>query len=279
MGELSLAARRHHHEVQIGALGAAVEDPEIDIELLVEVVHDLRHDVGLGRRGQTQHRRHRVISGPLADEASHVPVVGPEIVPPSREAVGLVQHPGTDLPLIEDAAHRAVAKLLGRDDEDTGVPHPHPIQGIGSLRHGQKPVDRDAGIDAPRLESRHLVGHEGDQRRDHHRQGAGLVVAGQGGDLIAKRFACTGWQDCQHVLSRHRRLDDGLLHGSPGLVRRLRAEAVKAEPTSKLLAGIVPFPAPLTGGIDAGDVAQPTHQPSRLRELMPHPGRHDRVAA
>ena len=42
VGELSLAARRHHHEFQIGTSGATVEHPEIDIELLVEVVHDLR---------------------------------------------------------------------------------------------------------------------------------------------------------------------------------------------------------------------------------------------
>ena len=197
---------------------------------------------------------------------------------PLRQAVRLVQHPGADLTLGQDAAHGDAAKLLRRDDEDAGVSQAHSVRSVGPLRHGQKPVDGDAGTDAPRLEPRHLVGHEGDQRRNHYRQRACLVVAGQGRYLIAERLAGAGGQDCQHVLPRHRRLDDGLLHRLPGVVQRLRPEVGEPEPVMELLAGVVPFPAPAAGGIGAGGVAQPADQPPRIGELMPHPGRHDRIA-
>ena len=81
------------------------------------------------------------------------------------------------------------------------------------------------------------------------------------------------------MLSPHRRLDDGLLHGLPCVVvPRLPAEVVKAKPAAKLLVGVVPLPAPLTLLVCAGGVAQPAHQPSRLRKLKSNPGRHDRVA-
>ena len=80
------------------------------------------------------------------------------------------------------------------------------------------------------------------------------------------------------MLPRHRRLDDGLLHRPPGFVRRLRPEVGKAEPAGKLLAGVVPLPAPAAGGVGAGGVAQPADQLPRFGKLMPHPGRHDRIA-
>ena len=55
--ELLPAARRHHRELEVGALGAAVEDPEPDAELVPEVRLEVRHHVGLGGGGQAQHRR------------------------------------------------------------------------------------------------------------------------------------------------------------------------------------------------------------------------------
>ena len=57
------------------------------------------------------------------------------------------------------------------------------------------------------------------------------------------------------MLSCHCHLYDGLLHGPPILVHRLRTEAVKAEPAGELLAGVMSFSAPFTGGIGAGSVA------------------------
>ena len=129
------------------------------------------------------------------------------------------------------------------------------------------------------LQPRHLIRHQRDQGRDHHRQRTRLVVARQGRDLIAERFTRARGQNTEHVLSRHRRLDDGLLHGAPVSSWRFRPEISEAEPAGELLAGIVVVPAPAAGGIGAGGIPEPANQPPRLGELIAHPGRHDRVAA
>ena len=275
--ELLARGRPRHDELQVGPAGAAVEDPELDAEPVAEVGADVLLHVGLGGRGQAQHR-HRRIPGPFLDEARHVPVVGPEVVAPAREAMRLVQHPGADLALLQGPAHGPAPKLLRRDDEDARVAQAHPVQRLLALGHGQQSVDGHAGADALAFEARHLIRHERHQGRDHHGQGAGLVIAGQGRDLVAQRLAGTRGQDAEHALPGHRRLDDGALHGPAVAVLRLRAEVGEAEPARELLARVVPFPAPGARGIVAGGIPQPAHQHARFRKLVPHPGRHHRVA-
>ena len=191
--------------------------------------------------------------------------------------MGLVQHPGSDLALVQHPPERAVAELLGRDDENGGVAEPDPVERVGTFREGQQPVDRDAGADAARLEPRHLIRHERDQGRDHHREGARLVVAGERRNLVAEGLSGARGQNPQYVLPGHRRLDDGLLHGAPVITRRLRTEAGIPEPAGELLAGIVPLAAPSAGGVPAAGIPQAPNQPARLRKLVAHPGRHDRV--
>ena len=75
VGELLSSRGRYHHEVQVRALGAAVENVQLDPELVAKVRDDVHHHLGLGGRGQAQHRRDRVLPRLLADEASHVAVV------------------------------------------------------------------------------------------------------------------------------------------------------------------------------------------------------------
>ena len=274
-----LALGRHHLELEVRSLGAAVEDLELHAELVPEVVPDVVHDIGLGRRGQAEHRRNRLLPRLLADDAPHVPVVGPEVVPPPRQAVGFVQHPAADLALVQHTAEGPAAELLRRDQHHPRVAEPDPVQRLGPLGHREEPVDGDARADAAGLEARHLVRHECDERRDHHGESSGLVVARQGRDLVAERLAGAGGQNSENMLSRHRRLDDGPLHRAPVLVRRLWTEVPEAEPAEKLLAGVIPLPAPLAGRVAAGGVSQPADQPDRVRELVADPGRHDRVAA
>ena len=200
-------------------------------------------------------------------------------MPPARQAMRLVQHPGADLALVQHPAHRAGAKLLGRDEQDARFAQPYPVQRIGPLGHRQQPVDGHAAADPVRLQPRHLVRHERDQRRDHHRQRPHLVVARERRDLVAERLAGAGGKNPQHVPPRHRRLDDGLLQGMSAVVRRLGTKSIETEPAFKLLAGVVPFPAPAADGIGTGRVPQTANQPPGFRELMTHPGRHHRVAA
>ena len=93
MRELLSASRRHDHELQVGALGTAVKDGQLNAEFVPEVSGDVLHHIGLGGRGQAQDRRDRLLPGLLADEAPDVAIIGPEVMAPPREAVGLVQHP------------------------------------------------------------------------------------------------------------------------------------------------------------------------------------------
>ena len=112
---------RDYLERQVCALGAPVEDGQLDPEPVPEVPRDVLHHVRFGGRGQAKHRRYRPVSRLLPDEAAHITVIRPEIVPPARQAVRLVQHPGANFPLIEHPAQRAGAKLLRGDKEDARI--------------------------------------------------------------------------------------------------------------------------------------------------------------
>ena len=243
------------------------------------MARDVLGNVGFGGGGQAEDRRRRFVARLFADEASHIAVIGPEIVAPSRQAVRLVEHPAADLALFEHAAQGAGAELLRRHDENAGVSQPHPVERIRPFGHRQHPVDRDAAPDPLRFHPRNLVRHQRDQGRDGDRQRAGLVVARQRRELIAERLARSRRQHAEYVLPRHRRLDDGALHGAPVWGFRRRAEVGEAEPAPQLLAGVVALPAPSASGVGAGGVSEPAHKPPRFRELVAHPGRHDRVPA
>ena len=80
------------------------------------------------------------------------------------------------------------------------------------------------------------------------------------------------------MLPRHRRLDDGALHGLSGVrVRWFRTEVGEAEPAGELLARVVPFPAPAAAGVGAGGVTQGADDASGLWKRMADPWRHHRV--
>ena len=277
--EFLAAGSRDHLEAEIRPFCAAVEDRQLDAELVPEMPRNVLDHVGLGGRGQAQRRRRGAVAGLLPDEAADIEIVGPEIVTPARQAMRLVQHPGADLALVERAPQGPGAKLLGRNYENARIAQPNPVQRIGPLRHRHQPVDRDAGADAARLKPVDLILHECDQRRNHHSQRAGLVVPRQRRKLIAERLAGPGGQDPQNMFAPHRRLDDGLLHGASVVGFRFGAKSLQSEPALQFGVGIVPFPAPAARGIGAGRIPESAHQLPGLRELVAHPGRHHRIAA
>jgi hypothetical protein len=55
------------------------------------------------------------------DEARHVKVVRPEIVPPLGQAVRLVKHPGADFPVLEGVGKGRAAKLLRRHEDQPKI--------------------------------------------------------------------------------------------------------------------------------------------------------------
>ena len=271
---------RDHDEVQVGAAAAAVEHRHVDSQVPLEVVADLGLDLWFGCRGQAQHRRCALAAGSLADEPPHIAVVGTEVVSPLGQAVGLVEHPGADLALLQRAANRHAAELFGGDQQDRGVAEPHLLERLGPLRHRQQPVDGDTGRDAVTLEACRLIGHERHQRRQHHSQRARVVIARQRGYLVAQRLACARRQNRQHISAPHRRLDDRLLHRLARLgFSGFWPERLKPEQSLEFRSGVVVGAAPLAALLAAGLVAQAPHEPPSRRELMPHPGRHHRVAS
>ena len=82
IGELGGAARRYHHELQVGALRSTVEHLKLHAQLFSEVFDDFGLHVRLCGGGKAHDRRHRLIPCSLADEPSHISVVWPEVVPP-----------------------------------------------------------------------------------------------------------------------------------------------------------------------------------------------------
>ena len=163
VAELLFPRCRDHLKGEVGPVGTAVEDLQLDAELVPKVPGYVLGHVGLGGGSQAQHRRHRPGARLFPDEAAHVAIIGAKVMAPTREAVGLVQHPPADLPLVDGPPQGTGAELLRRNEEDTRVPQANPFQGIGPFGHGQEPVDGHAGADPARLQSRHLVRHQSDQ--------------------------------------------------------------------------------------------------------------------
>ena len=243
------------------------------------MVADVAHYFGLGGGGQAEHRSRRFIARGFLDEAADIAVVGPEIVAPFRHAMRLVQHPEPDLTLRQNRADRVAAQLLGRDQKHRRLSHAHTVQRILPLGHREHSIDGDGrGNSCPR-HALHLIGHQRDQRRDHHGQRPGLVELRQGGDLVADRFAGAGRQDAEDARPAHRLIDDPLLQGAAHIVHRLRAEGIKPEPARQRADRVVLLAAPSAIRAFAIGVAQVPHDQCSLAELRPHPGRHDGIPA
>src|SRR6476619_7459170 len=78
------------------------------------MVADVAHYFGLGGGGQAEHRSRRFIARGFLDEAADIAVVGPEIVPPFRHAMRLVQHPEPDLTLCQNRPDIAASPMRTR---------------------------------------------------------------------------------------------------------------------------------------------------------------------
>ena len=115
VGQLPGLISLNNPELKVGPLRATVYDFEVDLQGFLEVVDDLLLDVGLGGGGETQDGRLAATFTVPMDEAADVPVVRAEVVPPLGEAVGLVQHPRPDQPLLQGAPEGPAPQLFRRD--------------------------------------------------------------------------------------------------------------------------------------------------------------------
>ena len=137
-------------------------------------------------------------------------VVGPEVVPPLRDAVRLVDHEEPELGLADPLEEPGRGEALGRDVEQPRAPGHRAVDRRAVRRRVLLGVDeRDApGRDA--LERLDLVLHQRHERRDDQRE----IRAHQRGQLVAERLARAGRHHHQHVAPGDRGLDRLALAGT-----------------------------------------------------------------
>ena len=105
-----------HRVAQICTRGLRGEELQIQIQRLSEVVADVLDYLLFGRGGETGDRDWKFATLFLlvfADEVADIEVVDPEILPPRRKAVGLVDDEADDIAGKEDALDCSRAEHLG----------------------------------------------------------------------------------------------------------------------------------------------------------------------
>ncbi len=134
----------------------------------------------------------RGVGGEQLGQATQGAVLGAEVVAPLADAMGLVDGDQGQRQGLQARQHRGLHQSLGRDVQQVQLarrrPPPHRVALFGH-QAGIQPRGGHARL----LQRRHLVGHQGDQRRDHQ----GQAVQHQGGDLVAQALAAAGGQHGQ----------------------------------------------------------------------------------
>ena len=169
-----------------------------------EPVDDLGPQQRRGRRRQGEDGRPPHRRGHRAEAA----VLGPEVGPPLRDAVRLVDDeqgwPGVGQPV----QHRWIGERFGRDEQELDRTASERVQGCGPFARGPRGVDRRRG-ETQGLEGGELVLLQRDQRRDDE----GRAVDGDAGQLVDGALATAGRQQRQGVTSGRDRLHGLRLSG------------------------------------------------------------------
>ena len=148
-------------------------------------------------RGGGGHDRGRA---QVARGVGEAEVVGPEVVPPLRHAVRLVDHEQPD-PGLAHAARRSRARRTARAPRRAAAAPRRPRASSTSALAPESCcalTSADPIAQPARPQRLDLVLHQRHQRRDHDRE----VVAHQRRQLVAERLARAGGHDHQHVAIR-----------------------------------------------------------------------------
>lgn len=210
-----LAHRRLDRVVQVGPVRAGVDEAGARN---AELLHDLPGHFAVRRGRERQH--HRMVQ--RAHRRTQLEVGGPEVVPPLRNAMRLVDHEqGGRVPL-EQREEIGVGQALRRAED-----HARRTVGDGRLRV----VDLLCGALAVELHGAHarrvqllaLVLHERDQGRDHHR----LPRREHRGHLVAQRFSGARGHDGERRFAADHAIDHAALPGpQPPMAEHLVQHAV-----------------------------------------------------
>ncbi len=183
-----------------------------------KALHDvaLRRPVGGGGQRQPRH------AGKALAEHTKAEIFRPEVVPPLRHAVRLVDR---------DQRHRHARQQFQRALADQALRrHVNHLEPPGEqialdrrrLAGRQARVQRRRGH-AELAQRRHLIVHQRDQRRHHHAH----AIAHQRRHLIAQRLATARGHDHQRVAAADHVIDDGRLPAAKGVVAEDAGEDVE----------------------------------------------------
>ncbi len=204
LGPLRRAA--HHREGEVGPVEARRHAHRV--AQAQAPLHVSGHLRGGGGRGAHDGPRAQPPRG-----VGQAEVVGAEVVPPLRDAVGLVDHEQAHARVAHRVEERPRREPLGRHVEQAQLAARGGGQGRAVLRARALRVDQTDPRAGHRGQALDLVLHERDQRRDDQRQ----VIAHQGGKLIAQRLARAGGHDDQRVAVGQGRLHRLALAGAETL--------------------------------------------------------------
>ena len=187
--------RAQHPEAQRVACQPAANRehrPAADLELL----DDVGDDAGVGGGGR---RQHGCVGRQPREQVADAPVVGPEVVAPVADAVGLVDHeqpaPAGQVGQLLIAKSRVVEPFRAHEEHVDGVgrergPHLVPVLGVGRVhRHG---------ADAGSLGRRDLVSHQRQERADDDGRPGPFRPAQRGRHEVDRRLAPPGALHDEH---------------------------------------------------------------------------------
>ena len=166
---------------------------------------DVAPHLGGGGGGEGQGRRPAEAVAGLLQPA----VVGPEVVPPLADAVGLVHREQPYPHGGHGGVEPAVAEALGGDEDELVAAGLDRADAFVLLVGVQAAVDEGRRQPAG-FEAADLVGHQGDQRGHHQRD----ALAEHGRQLVAERLAAARGHDAQGVAAGEHGVDDLALPGA-----------------------------------------------------------------
>ena len=162
---------------------------------------------------------HRGAAGQPLQKGGDPQIAGAEVLPPLGDAVGLVHRHQRDLQLPDQTVKALPLQPLRGHIQQLIGPLPGPAVHRAQLLQAQGAVEAGGGR-SRRLQGRHLVLHQGDQRGHHQRH----PRQQQGRDLVAQGLPPAGGHDAQHVPPVQDGVDEPLLPRTEGAVAEIVPE-------------------------------------------------------
>ena len=205
-----------HAIFQVFTLGLRSKFLQVQIQRPLEIVTDIRNDLLLCRRRKT--RDGNLICPTLhflqaLDKFADIEIIHPEILSPSGETMGFINHKSHHIPREEQPLHRFGTKHLRRDIKYRCRTILHTSNGIGTGNRIQQSIDGDGIRNSPLHKIIHLVFHQRLQRRDDHRQPMHSPTSQNGRQLESQRLAATRREYRQQGVAVYSFLDSPLLQG------------------------------------------------------------------